>query len=438
MSDQNACSFSFTGGPVTHQALNVCAASVVHELHRNDVRCLGLARGITPILNGFGDQSIKTLTPEMFVNAEELQAVALPTERFLPRRTPFELQSVIRFLRSRKVFWDISTGGDGTFITKLHLSRANRKLRASGYALKRIVQIPRTMDGDFINEKVDIGFATALHHGVKSLIGFAGDCSIYGGPCVTRMMGRNEGLYTLHCASNYGAEMCLVPEEFEAQSVDHLQLIDALVAHVLLSLVENGRYSQILIAEGFWHSLSRQSQDLLGIERCGADEHFRIDFLASPPINATIAEAIESRLHELGVTEYGTPVPVQKRAIGYAERQREAVEADLELAIELGSWASQLALSEDERIPDGVVAMPNREWIAFEDIENDGDQVLSAGIKLSSPLFKRSLSKQRWLRPADLENEQLVGKLSAMTKLSGEQFCKEFGAAAQFFQHRDQ
>jgi hypothetical protein len=49
---------------------------------------------------------------------------------------------------------------------------------------------------------------------------------------------------------------------------------------------------------------------------------FRIDYKNSPPINSAIAQAIETRLRQLGISDLGEPVLVQQRAVGYAERQR--------------------------------------------------------------------------------------------------------------------
>jgi 6-phosphofructokinase len=266
--------FAFTGGPVNHQTLNTVAAAVVKGFSSKDIPVLGLSKGFTPILNGSAAQSVVPLANSDFENLLSMRGCPLFTERHLPRRSRSDWARVIEYLVSREIRYLVVTGGDGTFITLSHLADVNQQLQRAGRGLNRIVQIPRTMDGDFLKAEFDLGFASALHHGVESLRGFAGDNSLYGGPCVTRMMGRDEGWYALHCAAEYGAEMCLIPDEFETKSVDHNVLVDALVAHILVVLADQKRFSQILIAEGFWRALNPESQEILGMVRLGEDEHF--------------------------------------------------------------------------------------------------------------------------------------------------------------------
>lgn len=428
--------FAFTGGPINHQTLNTVLATVVRGFSDLDIPVFGMSKGFTTILNGSADRSMLPLKAEQFQHVLEMRGCMLRTERHLPRRSRSDWAEVIEYLVSRDIRYLIVTGGDGTFITLSHLAKVNQQLQNQGRGLHRIVQIPRTMDGDFLKAEFDLGFASALYHGVESLKGFAGDSSLYGGPTVTRMMGRDEGWYALHCAAEFGADMCLIPDEFSVESVDHGALVDALVAHILVMLADCQRFSQILIAEGFWRALRPESQDILGMVRLGEDEHFRIDYKNSPPINLAIAQAIETRLRQLGVEDLGESVSVQQRAVGYAERQRAAVEKDLELAESLGAWAVELASTTDPGLSSAVIALPNKRSRPFSSVPQDGNRVLVDPIRLTGALFTRALSSQVWMTPKDLADEARVVKLAALTRLSPSQFVKEFAEAAKFFNKR--
>lgn len=430
-----AVAYSLTGGPVSHQVLNRTTGSVVRSLEERGVKCLGISRGATAILEENPD-CIFELTSAMFSKGDAMRGSPLVTERHLPRRSQFEHEYVLNTLGAQGVIADISPGGDGSFYAKSRMAQTNTHMRRYDKGIQRFVLLPRTMDGDFIEPQFCLGFATALHHGIAALRAFTGDCTIYGGPCVTKMMGRDAGWYALHCANGFGARMCLIPDEFPEESVDHHDLVDALVGHVLVSLMQDRSLSQILIAEGFWRVFTRQSQQILGMVRLGEDEHARIDYKDSPPINLAIADALKLRLDQLGVCYHGSLMSVQQRAVGYAQRQGAAVAEDLALAEEYGRWGVELALGSVHQFPPAVVALPNSKWLSFEEVEAEQERYVCPSISVDSPLFISSLREQRWLVPEMLEGECL-DKLAVLTDLSPENFKQRFQKAAQFFAMRN-
>jgi hypothetical protein len=113
-----------------------------------------------------------------------------------------------------------------------------------------------------------------------------------------------------------------------------------------------------------------------------------------------------------------------------------AVEADLKLAESLGSWAVELAVSDDSNLSSAVIALPNKKSRPFSSVPHDGNRVLVDPIKLSNPLFRRALKSQLWLKPSDLSDDTRLERLASYTRLEPAEFATQFAKAAEFFAKR--
>lgn len=428
--------FAYLGGPVAHESLNTLLSCIVLALN-GKAEVIGLSGGLHPLLNG-STEGVIPLSVDDLKNPEEMGQCLLVTERELPRRRELEWDRAVEILCDElHIDVLIVSGGDGSFIAMKSLADASR-------GRLRIIIIPRTMDGDFVKSEYDIGFDSALQNAIRTLKGHHGECSTYGRPSVVQIMGRDTGIFTLHCAKAVNARMCLIPEEFTLGTVEREDLLDALVAQTLVSLVESNKdrkrrhFSEILVAEGFWRALTPESQDRLKMVRKGAEQHGRIDYAASPPIGSILAEAMTLRFRSLNVRRLEVDVSANFRVIGHNERQGPQSKKDKELAIAQGSWAAELALSGDSSIPDTVVALPGKYWKPFTNIKLiDGGDRIEQPLKLVGPtLFRDTVDKQSWLTEAHLNDELMLADLASYTSLSPVDFKRRFEKAAQFFSKR--
>ncbi len=182
-----------TGGAVSVPLLNIAVQYIAKAVRRNGGIPIGFSGGFYPLLGSKGIDPFE-ITDDMFCSGDSL----LITERILPRRSQADWLEIQRqIVDVHGVSRLILIGGNGT-------ASAIGQVRKHCPKIEMIIQVLKTMDGDFMSPYACLGFASAVSKSVEEISAFKRESTLYGSPFIVRVLGRDVGQLALNAGLQAG------------------------------------------------------------------------------------------------------------------------------------------------------------------------------------------------------------------------------------------
>jgi len=169
--------------------------------------------------------------------------------------TDEQFQLALNVVQDHKLDGLIIIGGDDSNTNAFHLAEYFRKMSCK----TAVIGVPKTIDGDLQNEKIEIsfGFDTACKIYSETIGNIARDAlshKKYYFFC--RLMGRSASHITLECALQTQPNMALIGEEIEERKMTLQDVVQEITTLVIERAKANKDYGVILLPEGVIEFLS--------------------------------------------------------------------------------------------------------------------------------------------------------------------------------------
>ncbi len=266
-----------------------------------------------------------------------------------------DLRPVIETLKGRSIDTLVTIGGDGTASGAAALSEA------MGDDL-RVVHVPKTIDNDLPLPPgiPTFGFTTARHLGVELVQNLMRDARSCRRWYVVVAMGRQAGHLALGIGKAAGANLTLIPEEFDQQvRLEHYA--DLVDGSVLKSLARGRPWGVAILAEGLVHRLDPDElQHFSAIKR---DSQGRIR-LSNLELGVLVSDILNQRLDDRGID-----LQFNEIKLGYELRCARPVPFDIEYTRDLG-YAATRFLAEGGSDAMVIVDRGQRSIMTFEEMQD--------------------------------------------------------------------
>jgi 6-phosphofructokinase len=403
------------GGPAPGINGVVSAATIEALEHGKEV--IGIRGGINSLYAGDHKTIMKCamrLTLENIDNTENSGGSILLTSRGLPKDIEKAFSTMMSALRTLKVRYLMTIGGEGTAYVAKEIARIS-KGRIS------VIHVPKSIDNDLPlpGWRPSFGFETARHWGVKITRNLGEDARSTRRWYFIQSMGRHTGHLALGIGKAAGASVTLIPEEFQAGS-SFRRVADILEGAVIKRLALGKDYGTAILAEGIIGRLDHKelARHNPGLPR---DELGRVN-LSRIELSRFMQEMVCKSLEERGVK-----VKILNKEVGYELRAAPPIPFDAEYTMNLGYGAIKYLLH----------------------LGGSGAMVIFDGGKLQSIPFaemtdkKTGLIKVRYVDPSsesymvardymfrlekeDLENPKWLEKLARTARMSVAEFRNRF------------
>ncbi|MDA8083116.1 MAG: diphosphate--fructose-6-phosphate 1-phosphotransferase [Nitrospiraceae bacterium] len=235
-------------------------------------------------------------------------------------------KTLIATLRTLKVKYLITIGGDGTAFMARWIERESRGKIS-------IVHVPKTIDNDLYlpGGKSSFGYNTARHWGVKIVKNLMEDAKTTGRWYFISTMGRDAGHLALGIGKAAGAPITLIPEEFTEEKLSFRKVTDILEGSIIKRFAMGKDHGVAILAEGISSKFDRP--ELECCEDIGKDELGRIRF-SEIQLGRIFRGLVRKNLEQRGIK-----LTIVHKNIGYELRAADPVPYDIEYTRDLGYGA---------------------------------------------------------------------------------------------------
>lgn len=408
---KKAVAIVVSGGPAP--GLNGVISAVTIEARKRGHVVYGIQQGFARLSQGDAT-CLRKLEISDVSRIQKQGGSILGTSRANPKERPEMMQAVVQTLLDHDVAYFVTIGGDDTAASANAVSEA-----AEGKI--SVCHVPKTIDNDLPlpGESSTFGYQTAREAGTAIVETLMEDAKTTGRWYLPIAMGRKAGHLALGIGISAGATMSLIPEEFPGGQVSLSHLADIIVGAIVKRLANGRNYGVAVLAEGLADILDTNSiPELAEAER---DPHGNIRF-AEVDFGLLVKQAVRSRLAEIGLPK----LLVMDKNVGYELRCVDPNSFDREYTRELGFGAIDFLLSGGNRAMitrEGTVLRP----IPFNEFINPTTG--RADIRLvdiESSHYRIARSYQIRLGKDDLQNEEMLARIAAVTSLDSDRFVSEF------------
>lgn len=408
-----------TGGPVSVELLNSFIDQLVIKF--DDWEVIGFNNGFSGLLQ---DRLVNLSSILEDEHCENGDLSYLVTERKLPKRNADFYQQVVTKLRQHELQGLVVVGGNGTACA---LGDLNSYLIENPV---RIWQIPKTMDGDYIDSFCNIGFPSALFHSIRELSAYRKEASLLGAPCVVKMLGREVGQLAFRAGMKSKASLVLIAEELRKlkRSVKIDEVLELITAAELKSLAWFDHFGVVGLAEGVIDCLDRVSQEAVGVRYIKHGKNQELVDFANSDLEVYLRDRLKELLREIG---FDKDCQVAARRIGYLARASEPSEEDIQLAM---AYANRLRQEFDKEPCNEVMILmpPGQRCIPLERMIRKDGEAYQLEVDISSEEFRESVNLQ--LRVERQEVDELCDLLAKKFEgLDIERIRSIFNASADIF-----
>lgn len=402
------------GGPAP--GLNGVISAVGLEALSREHRILGISTGYERLMKG-DKTCARELGYDELAWIHRLGGSVIGTSRANPTKSQEHLQNVVSTLKDLGVDYLVTTGGDDT------ATSAQAVAKAANGSLK-VGHVPKTIDNDLPlpPEVPTFGFQTAREVGAAVVHSLLADAFTAGRWYIAIAMGRKAGHLALGMGFSAGAPLTLIPEQFPKTKFSMSVFVDLITGSILKSRALGRNYGVAVLAEGLLELVDPAS--IPEIESAERDEHGHIRY-AELDFGGIMKRAVTARLQEIG----GPKVTIVEKNIGYELRSCDPNAFDREYTRLLGYGIVDYLLSGGS---EAMISLQGGELkpVPFAAmIDPQTKKTAVRYVDVNSAAYLGAQSYMTRLKRSDLENQETLAKLSKLTKLSPEEFSRQFNGA---------
>lgn len=412
------------GGPAPgiNSAISAAAIEAVNE----NLEVLGLYDGYEHLMRGRTDM-VRPLTIADVSRIHFQGGSILRTSRANPLRNPEDMQRVIDALRTLRIRYLVTIGGDDTASAAVALAEAS-------HGAVRVAHIPKTIDNDLPlpGGISTFGFQTARHVGTDLVLNLMEDSRTTNRWFFVVVMGRKAGHLALGIGKAAGATLTVIPEEFPQERIRLEDVCRVLEGAMLKRRVMGSEHGVAVIAEGIGEKLDPDElAKFPGVEMT-YDPHGHLR-LGEIPLTTILKREVQQRF-----AGRGEKISIVDVTLGYELRCAKPIPFDVDYTRTLGYGAVCFLLSEpkDERLRHaGFVCVEGDHLnvVPFDALRDPTNgRVRVRLIDVRSEHYHVARKYMIRLEPHDLQNPAMVKKLAAAAHLEPEVFVSAFSAAAAF------
>lgn len=396
------------GGPAP--GINGVISAAVIEAVKSGKQVIGIKGGFKTLFKGDKKACIP-LTIEDVARIHDTGGSILQTSRDFPERLKEEFGTLMKTLKSLKVRYLLTIGGDGTLFMARWIEREAKGSIA-------VIHVPKTIDNDIPlpGGVPTFGYETARHFGVEIVSNIIEDARTTGRWYFITTMGRYTGHLALGIGKAAGATITLVPEELPT-NVSFKTVSTILEGAIIKRLASGKNFGVAVLAEGI--SSKFDPDELKSHAHLEKDEAGRVR-LSEINLGSLMKDQIRKDCKERGI-----PMTVVHKTIGYELRAADPIPFDLEYTRNLGYGAVRFLLLGGTG---AMVVFYDGRLKAVPFVELADPITGKTRLRLvdtSSENYQVALEYMIRLQPADFEGEQLR-KLAHAACLSEHEFKKRF------------
>lgn len=316
------------GGPAP--GINGVISSATIEAINQGKEVIGIVGGFKSLFAG-DKKSVMRLKIDDVSRIHTTGGSILRTSRDPAETAKEKFRTLLSMLKSLKVKYLITIGGDGTAYMARWIERESRGRIA-------IVHVPKTIDNDLYlpGGRSSFGYHTARHWGVEIVKNLMEDAKTTGRWYFISTMGRDTGHLALGMGKASGAPLTLIPEEFTEKKLVFQKVADILEGAIIKRLAMDKDHGVSILAEGIASRL-----DMEELESCNEverDELGRIRF-SEIPLGRIFRGIVRNSLEQRGLK-----VTIVHKSIGYELRAADPIPYDIEYTRDLGYGAVKFLL----------------------------------------------------------------------------------------------
>jgi 6-phosphofructokinase 1 len=411
------------GGPAP--GINGTIGAVTLEARNRGHEVVGIYEGFAHLMEGRTD-SVKLLEHDDVSRIHFQGGSILATSRANPTKNPAHLKNVVETLKSLRVGYLVTIGGDDTMY-------AASQVAAASAGQIRVCHVPKTIDNDLPlpGETPTFGFETARQLGFEIVRNLMEDSRTTGRWYFVVVMGRTAGHLALGVGKASGAALSVIPEEFPGPV--HLETVGNILEGAILKrrALWDRNDGVALIAEGLLERMP--VEELTAIEGVQIQHdsygHLR---LAELDLAYILKNLVEHRF-----SARGQSLTIVHKTVGYELRCAPPVAFDCEYVKTLGYGAVEFLLNPNERtatIDGALVCIVNGElqYLKFTDLLDPKTKKTTVrAVDIAKPSYKVAREYMIRLEREDFALPERLEKLarSASSKdkiLSVDEFKKNF------------
>ncbi len=411
------------GGPAP--GINGVISALTLEAINQGHEVVGIYEGFQRLMAGRTDR-VKLLDHDDVSRIHFQGGSILNTSRANPTKRPKDMVPVLESLKSLRIGYLVTIGGDDTMYAASQLSK-----RAASSI--RICHVPKTIDNDLPlpGEIPTFGFATARQLGFSLVQNLMEDSRTSKRWYFVAVMGRSAGHLALGIGQSAGATLTIIPEEFPGEV--HLQTLGDILEGAILKrhALWKRRDGVAVIAEGLLERIPAKEMEAIEGARIRHDDygHLRLAEMDLAYILKTVVEQRFSRR--------AGHITIVHKNIGYEVRCAPPVASDCEYVRALGYGALQFLLNpdpQDAEINGAMVSLENGKlhYRNFNDLlDSQTGKTRVRLVDVSKPSYKIAREYMIRLEREDLEDKDKLAALARAAstrskKCSAKDFRKKF------------
>ena len=347
------------GGPAP--GINGTIGAVTLEARNRGHEVVGIYEGFAHLMAGSTD-SVKLLEHDDVSRIHFQGGSILATSRANPTKNPAHLKNVVETLKSLRVGYLVTIGGDDTMY-------AASQVAAASAGQIRVCHVPKTIDNDLPlpGETPTFGFETARQNGFEIVRNLMEDSRTTGRWYFVVVMGRTAGHLALGVGKASGAALSVIPEEFPGPV--HLETVGDILEGAILKrrALWDRNDGVALIAEGLLERMPVEELTAIDGVQIQHDSYGHLR-LAELDLAYILKNLVEHRF-----SARGQSLTIVHKSVGYELRCAPPVAFDCEYVKTLGYGAVEFLLNPNERtatIDGALVCIVNGElqYLKFTDL----------------------------------------------------------------------
>lgn len=402
------------GGPAP--GINGVISAVTIEAINRGYEVLGIREGFSHLCRH--DLSfIEPMTISDVSTIHKEGGSILGTSRANPTKNQKDLDNVVQSLKDAGVGYLVTIGGDDTAHSARVVADAAGGTIAVGH-------VPKTIDNDLPlpGMHTTFGFESAREVGTEIAETLMVDARTTGRWYIVIAMGRKAGHLALGIGVSAGATLTVIPEQFGDKLVPLCTIVDIIAGSIIKRYSQGKKYGVVVLAEGLAEKVEPESLPQLdSIER---DPHGHIRY-AELDFGRIVKNAVRDR-----VRQFGVPVPIVDKDVGYELRCYPPIPFDREYTRELGYGIVSYLLEGGTnamitRQGDKLVTVPLSELV-----DKETGRTRVRYVDVDSPVYKVARKYMIQLTESDLNDAAVMERISSVTGVAVDKIRSEFAVAA--------
>jgi len=414
------------GGPAP--GINGTIGAVTLEARNRGHEVVGIYEGFAHLMAGRTD-SVKLLEHDDVSRIHFQGGSILATSRANPTKNPAHLKNVVETLKSLRVRYLVTIGGDDTMY-------AASQVAAASAGQIRVCHVPKTIDNDLPlpGETPTFGFETARQNGFEIVRNLMEDSRTTGRWYFVVVMGRTAGHLALGVGKASGAALSVIPEEFPGPV--HLETVGDILEGAILKrrALWDRNDGVALIAEGLLERMPVEELTAIDGVQIQHDSYGHLR-LAELDLAYILKNLVEHRF-----SARGQSLTIVHKTVGYELRCAPPVAFDCEYVKTLGYGAVEFLLNpkpQTATIDGALVCIVNGElqYLKFTDLLDPKTKKTTVrAVDIAKPSYKVAREYMIRLEREDFALPERLEKLarSASSKdktISSDEFKKNFERA---------